>query len=241
MQTLHIDNREVELIKYFSADKICVEQLEVGDLVIKRSDGSVLYIFERKTVSDLSASICDGRLREQKMRLLGCYKANQIFYIIEGNLMKDKGVRVKGGVDTLLGSITNMLLRDGIHVLRTTSLEETFLLVQKLFKKCAEFKQDEPVEEAPRVEYAHVIKKRRKDNMTPQTILHASLCLVPQISDKIADVICERIKNVGELVDFLKAGGENAFEDFEFVIKNEKKRRIGKVASSRIHEFFVKM
>ena len=45
-------------------------------------------IFERKSLSDLIASIKDGRYNEQSLRLSECEVNNRnIYYIIEGNTM----------------------------------------------------------------------------------------------------------------------------------------------------------
>lgn len=42
--------------------------LDVGDITI--SNGACTFVIERKQWSDLAASICDGRLKEQKNRMI---------------------------------------------------------------------------------------------------------------------------------------------------------------------------
>ena len=61
--------------------------LELGDIEINISnvDFTNKFIFERKTLTDLNASINDGRYKEQKHRLLSSYSNNAITYIIEGD------------------------------------------------------------------------------------------------------------------------------------------------------------
>ena len=75
---IKIDVREAELLKRcqtnlemisnFKDLKIVPEQLPLGDIII--NDGlNDLVIIERKSLSDLAASIKDGRYEEQSYRL----------------------------------------------------------------------------------------------------------------------------------------------------------------------------
>ena len=71
-----------------------VAVLSVGDVEIRQqqqqqSEGSeiprdLLFVFERKTWSDLASSICDGRWAEQKARMTETIGAGRIAYIVEG-------------------------------------------------------------------------------------------------------------------------------------------------------------
>ena len=90
-----IDNRERELInllKAFSDNNgfkfvIEVEKLDIGDIIIKDDNDNTKLIIERKTISDLAASIRDGRYKEQSYRLNGNSLHNHnIIYVIEGNI-----------------------------------------------------------------------------------------------------------------------------------------------------------
>jgi ERCC4-type nuclease len=70
------------------------ENLEIGDFMIKSPDKNIVFIFERKTITDWAQSMKDGRYREQKTRLRAFYNQwiaakgfkPMIFYIIEGSL-----------------------------------------------------------------------------------------------------------------------------------------------------------
>ena len=81
---LVIDNRETELIEKLKEKKIkfSVEQLDVGDILYRNGE-EVILIIERKSVNDLKASICDGRGREQKARLLGSTPKERIMYLLK--------------------------------------------------------------------------------------------------------------------------------------------------------------
>jgi len=61
--------------------------LPVGDFVVSETEDftSAIYIIERKSISDLAASIVDGRFREQKSRLAESLNSESVVYLIEGS------------------------------------------------------------------------------------------------------------------------------------------------------------
>jgi ERCC4-type nuclease len=243
---LVIDNRENDLISKFQNDnKIIIEQLEVGD-IIYRQNGEIILIIERKTVKDLKASICDGRAREQKARLIGTTPIDRILYLIEGDLDKKLSEKINGlPVSTLIGSLINTQLRDGIKVYKTSSIDESVEFLQKLFEKIEKdgnnyFKNDD--KKISNSEYASTLKKSKKANMTPEIWFISQLSLIPQVTEKIASVITEKYKNVKELIIEYERTPEHLREkllaDLPFKLANGKNRRIGDKISMRIYNFF---
>jgi ERCC4-type nuclease len=95
---IKVDIREAELIKIFEnliatipvfKDlKIQLENLPLGDIIIYDDEKNTdILIIERKSISDLLASIKDGRYEEQSYRLGGSNQHNHnIMYIIEGDV-----------------------------------------------------------------------------------------------------------------------------------------------------------
>ena len=95
---IKVDVREAELIKIFESLiatipifkdlKIQLESLPLGDIIIYDDERNAdLLILERKSISDLLASIKDGRYEEQSYRLTGLNQPNHnIMYIIEGDV-----------------------------------------------------------------------------------------------------------------------------------------------------------
>ena len=95
---IKVDVREAELIKIFESLiatipifkdlKIQLESLPLGDIIIFDDERNAdLLILERKSISDLLASIKDGRYEEQSYRLTGLNQPNHnIMYIIEGDV-----------------------------------------------------------------------------------------------------------------------------------------------------------
>ena len=77
------------------------------------NDNNILIIIERKKYADLSASIKDGRYKEQKERLMHStsYKVRKI-YLLEGNNIKDFQFSLK----TFESIIINTMIRDEIFI-----------------------------------------------------------------------------------------------------------------------------
>jgi crossover junction endonuclease MUS81 len=240
-----IDTRESKIIQELRKTiEIKVEQLDLGDIVFKK-DGKIVFIIERKTVDDLKASICDGRHREQKARLLGCGEIshNRIMYLIEGNLNKKLNEKISGfPVSSLVGSLINTQLRDNIKVYKTYSLKETVEFLKKLLVKlnsedCDTFFS----EETKVIDYSTALKKKKKENMTPYIWFIAQLSLIPQVTEKIGKEIVKQYPTIVDLVKKYESLESNLREkllaDITFPIKNNKVRRIGNVISSRIYNF----
>lgn len=242
---LIIDNREHHLIEELQKTQqlFTTSQLEIGDIIFKK-DEEVLLIIERKTIIDLKASICDGRNREQKARLI-C-SGNHIMYIIEGDLSKSLDTKISGiPVSTLIGSLINTQLRDNIKVYKTSSLFETSEYIRKLFDKIDKDVDTYFQEGEKRIsssEYSKTLKNSKKANMTPEVWFISQLSLVPQVTEKISNEIVKKYINLINLMkeyertpDHLK---EKLLSDIIYPISLGKTRRVGDKVSKRIYMFF---
>ncbi|MEE9572210.1 MAG: ERCC4 domain-containing protein, partial [Candidatus Neomarinimicrobiota bacterium] len=92
---IKVDNREHTLIKLLKALNkdyefnldIEVAKMDLGDIAIMDETGAELLLIERKKITDLAASIRDGRYQEQSYRLNGYSLHNHnIMYMIEGKI-----------------------------------------------------------------------------------------------------------------------------------------------------------
>ena len=239
MTELIIDNRERDLISWLEGKGVehKVEQLDIGDILIRGVDGASLVVIERKTVADLKASIIDGRSREQKARLLntGIDRA-RILFVIEGAITP--GVR---GISTtnLLGSIINTQFRDNVKVYKTADMNETGLYVMQVFHK---FKTDlvTPSGGGGLSSYAETIQIKKKDNMTPDVWFNRQLCLVYQVTDKVAKVIIAEYPTAMDLVKAYTTSDnpKGLLMDLKYPIKNDKVRRVGEKISERIYSMY---
>lgn len=241
---LVIDNRERDLIKLLNelGVKHRVDVLDIGD-VNWLKDGELWMVIERKSVADLKASICDGRSREQKARILNCGLAkDRIMFLIEGSISKGLDAKLYNiPVSTLLGSIVNMQLRDNIKVYKTSSLNETANYIARMNQKIESdhenyFKDGDSVDD---VAYAATLKKKKRENVTPRVWYISQLSLIPQVTERIADSVCEMYPTVVSLVAAYdkidEADRPKMLSDLVYPIANGKTRRIGDKISTRIH------
>ena len=136
---IKIDNREHELIRmckyYLSISPIykdielVVEVLPLGDIIIC-DDKEEKLIIERKSLSDLSSSIKDGRYEEQSYRLNGLNHHNHnIIYLIEGDMNRLNLFKDRIDKTTLYSAMLSLNYYKGFSVLRSSNTEETALII----------------------------------------------------------------------------------------------------------------
>jgi crossover junction endonuclease MUS81 len=237
---LVIDNRERELIPLLSNVPHTTENLELGDVVFKAEDGSIISLFERKTWSDLGASIKDGRYHNQKKRLLESYPVHKLGYIIEGpgDFTDTEDVLINGiSKKTMLSCVYNTTLRDGIRVFRTQSIGDTVSLITGMMSRLV----DDPGVfggggEAPEQIVKHTVR-------TPSEFFLRALCQVPGVSKKTASTLVERYSTIYKFMG--EFSGSNETEKLKALkeittrdAKGKSKRISGTVAQSLL-EFIV--
>ena len=207
-----VDNREKGLVKLLNAYKfmnefehinIQIEQLPIGDIIIKdRETGEERVVFERKHVSDLASSIVDGRYKEQSFRLDGsCPLSNHnIIYIIEGSIasLNPKFTKVKPAA--IYSAICSLQYFKGFSVMKTINMEETCEYILRMADKIYREKPTTPYhpnkgeissnQQAPQ-EYADVVKRIKKDNITPENIGIIMLSQVPGVSPAVAKALLD--------------------------------------------------
>jgi len=136
-----IDTREhklIELIKNTSSFTIPYEikNLQLGDIIITPSKSpNKSLIIERKCMTDMIASIKDGRYKEQKIRLQAeiVNNSNTLFcYLLEG---MTNDLRLPNDKIVLYGSIISSMFRDKIPLIRTLSLLETLDMIIRLYER----------------------------------------------------------------------------------------------------------
>ena len=142
---IKIDTREQELFKKcesiiasvpkFTDIKLISETLPLGDIII--NDGiNDCIIIERKTFSDLAASIKDGRYEEQSYRLNGLEHHNHnIIYLIEGDINRFNSFKDRIDKQTLYSAIFSINYFKGFSVMRSNNLEETALIACNMVYK----------------------------------------------------------------------------------------------------------
>lgn len=126
------------LIKEEFKDNMC--HLHSGDIWIMLN-GKLLYLFERKTLADLSSSLKDKRWRGQKIKMSRMpIAANRTFYLIEDkqSLSNDLGDFIANR-NSIIGAQVNAIVRDGRRILRTIDAYETVYWILSLVEKSYTF------------------------------------------------------------------------------------------------------
>jgi ERCC4-type nuclease len=256
-----IDNRENELIEKvkklidtnpcFKDLEIVVENLPLGDIIISNGKDDILII-ERKSIRDLAASIKDGRYDEQSYRLNGiAHENHNIIYLIEGDINHFKNIKMDKM--TIYSAIFSLNYFKGFSVMRTFSVEETAFFIcnttKKLIKEENEKKkgyyskeniinQDKAlvVEEN---NYINVIKKVKKENITPNNIGEIMLCQIPGISTTAALTIMKKYTKIQDLILALQTD-ENCLKDISYLNNNGQQRKINKSSGEIIIKFLIR-
>lgn len=228
---LCIDYREKKIISLLNENFVGdfqVENLEVGDFIFKKQE-TPLLIIERKTTSDLMASIIDGRFRDQKQRL--ALTNLEVCYIIEKDSfqMNDKHRSM------YRGSIVNLIFKHRFNVLYSNSPNETKELLATIFNKINKGEMLSNFDPLTKNEGTGTFNSKSK--LISDNMFISQLCLIKGISKSIADKIIEKYKSPKDLINAYETGIESP-EDLlaELLLQNGK--RLGKVLSKRIYESY---
>ena len=135
---IKIDTREQELFKKCEATinsvpkfkdiQLISENLPLGDIIINDGINDCLII-ERKTLTDLAASIKDGRYEEQSYRLNGINHHNHnIIYLIEGDINRFNSFKERIDKQTLYSAMFSINYFKGFSIMRSNTLDETALI-----------------------------------------------------------------------------------------------------------------
>jgi DNA excision repair protein ERCC-4 len=193
---IHIlaDDREsrspvIEALKQHEGVEVTVSRLELGDYLL---DGRLL--FERKSMVDFAASLIDGRLFGQGIRLAASplHKA----MILEGNArdLISCGIRR----EALQGALIALTLFLGLPLLRSADAEETARLMLYADQQFESFASQTP----PRL---FVGKRPRGKRKTQMRILQS----LPGIGPSIAHNLLEQFGSVEAVL----AAGEQALQE----------------------------
>jgi|UniRef100_A0A6C0DZS2 ERCC4-type nuclease len=223
---VEIKSEEEMHVKIKNINIVCkILSLPIGDFIIE-NDNTPCLIIERKTLTDLSASIIDGRFREQKARLLDSIKdPNKILYVIENNMGK-----ISISNDIMESAMINLIFKHNYKMLRTGSNDDTFNNVLLLYKKIQgnEF-SDENIKDT--------CKMITKGNKLKQYIFINQLCLIPGVSESIAKVINDKYMTMSNLIsEWNKIENIKDKEKMLVDLQITDKRKIGKALSKKIYD-----
>jgi len=212
--SLYNDIIDRDLDNYKENIQINSENLLLGDIHITYKN--ITYIFERKTLQDLQASILDGRYKEQKARLLSNTSQKYITYIIEGDNILSSNTYDKYK-SMIQSAYLHTLFRDNIRIIYTKNIIETstfiLLVATKILDKPEKFLYEEYTADKCYTDFIK-LKKKKIDNIDVKSCFIMQLSQIPMISNVIAKNINSKYISMSNLVKSL-----DVFETNELKIK----------------------
>ena len=257
----------VLFIPAFKQLKVETAALPLGDIIIY-DDNDEKLVIERKCLNDLLASIKDGRYEEQSYRLNGLNHPNHnIYYLIEGdvnkaNRFKDNNIEKL----TLYSAMFSLNYYKGFSVMRTLSMEETAIFICNTANKLSKSEKKAYYENKPQVntvaniitsengekslegveqnlesdkDYISVVKKVKKENITPENIAEIMLCQIPGISSVTAIAIMDKFKTIPNLINEIQQN-DNCLKDISYQNSKGQSRKINKTSLANIVKFLLK-
>jgi len=232
--------------------------LHLGDALITSDDDKELIIVERKSLQDLLASIKDGRYEEQSYRLIHSsgHVPHHIVYVIEGIMNQLKSFAEKKMV---YSAITSLNMFKGFSVIRTSSVQETAewiaLTSDKMGREYAKGRflwtpqvvcttEQSTVEntvlppEPQPLAYCSVVKKVKKDNITPENWGEIVLCQIPGISSVSAVSIMKRFQSLSHLIQEVREN-PGCLDTIMCESGDKKPRKLGKNVIENIRSFLL--
>lgn len=257
MIKLLVDNRERAVIEHLDNIDFETCSLNIGDFQFWE-DQQLLMVIERKTYSDLAASIKDGRYAEQKFRLeelrsdTGC----SVVYFIEGKKPRKNSVVSGIPMSTLESALCTMfsnsqlitmenarecslalkcfLCIDEISVLDHDVGEECETL-KKIYKKLSKKKKNSSYVSAS----LQQSKSKKKSHMSYENIFVQQLCMIHQsVSLKIAEKLVQEYRSwAGLLEAYTIISEEQEKKNMLRDLRVDNRRKVGPVASNKVYEF----
>ena len=244
--TLAIDNNP----NYVTIE---TDTLPIGDILFKTDEGKDVLLVERKSLQDLIASVKDGRYEEQSHRLKHAsgFAPHNVVYLIEGMFSSLRSPLEK---KLIMSAMTSLLYFKGFSVFRTSGLQETSdVLIHMADKIDRNFMKGilpwylsspgEPdvttvsATSSNEIEsYSGLVKKVKKENITPENMGEILLCQIPGISSQYAQAILKQFEGFSALLTKVKEGTAD-FENIFYETKG-KQRRIPKSCGEEITRYF---
>lgn len=227
-------------------DELIIERKSISDLLSSIKDGR----YEEQSYRLNGSSIHN----------------HNIIYLIEGSILTQTqsqytnkyAIKTNKENDkfTAYSAIFSLNYYKGFSVIRTVSLEESALFIcncaNKLRKGIMDKKksyypnykinansdnlQNVETSTTPIPHYSQVVKKIKKENITPSNIGEIMLCQIPGISSITAVVIMNKFHTMDNLIKSIKEYGDTCLKEITYT-NNDKTRKISKSSIENIIKF----
>jgi len=206
----------------------------VGDIWIGDMSGNLLQeggvILERKSLTDLEASIIDGRYEEQRGRMLAYANEQKVAigYVIEGQTKGFQGRRFTG--DSVLKLISQIQFKHRIPVFQTDSMESTMSLADIIegewVKAKGQFSWQSGAGNSATPISASYTKSNSRDS--PDSFLIGVLTQCRGVSEALARIILEKVVNLEGLMKVTEV-------ELSLMADATGKRKVGKAVAGRLY------
>lgn len=261
---LIVDSREQEVYGHLKSMELPShiqlesQSLPLGDFLVCDENETAMLLYERKSFSDLFASIKDGRYEEQSFRLQNDSRfpnKKDIVYVLEGMYSQ---LKQRSDKKLLASTMTSLMFFKGFSVMRTSSPQDTaewmIHMIDKIHRDTSKGKvryggvsssMDCNISSNNHTEITHttetpcyssVVKSVKKENVTKENIGTIMLSQIPGISSKIASAIMEQVNHsFTNLIQMLKYEPEK----IENLKIGDKPRKISKTIVPSLKSFLL--
>ena len=253
----------LEISPSYKDIELVIENLPIGDIILSQNKFEKVII-ERKSLADLSASIKDGRYEEQSYRLNGPdFHNHNIIYLVEGDLNRVNLFKDRIDKTMLYSAMISLNYLKGFSVMRSMNIDETAVIICNMAYKIAktekegkhayymnakkqdpeqqeekEEKQKEEEEKEKQADnYCNVVKKVKKENVTPENIGEIMLSQIPGISSVTAIELMSQFKSLPNLIINIKEN-KHCLENLTYTNSKGQIRKINKSALANILKYF---
>lgn len=230
-----LDHREMELKRTMVDTFIFAKQLEIGDVLFAHMQ-NIVVVFERKTASDLSSSIIDGRYLEQKARLQAFSTTHcvPVVYILEGcSMIRHNDERLSA---TSLSALkTSMLFDPDIKVVYTDDVQQTVEFLRRAFRH---FSSNIDKIECPKATLDDIMCMKKNRLITSANLFRLQLSQIPGVSIKLSQLIASTFSNSAvTFFEELARDGREAMEQRIATLQTRTNRTIGAKNARKILQY----
>jgi len=263
---LHQILNQTTIIPVFKNIQIKSETLPIGDIIINDDSEDKVIIERKSVNDLLSSIKDGRYEEQSYRLNGLTHHNHNIIYLIEGDLNKINYFKTVNPPEknTLYSAMFSLNYYKGFSVFRSFNMEETANIICNMAYKIGKDFSKKPYyqnktqiempinescetalvtndEESDEVQvtdkhYVGVIKKVKKDNITPDNIGEIMLCQIPGISSVTALAVMEKYKTIPNLIKELELNSE-CLKDLSYINTKGQVRKISKTSLVNIAKF----
>jgi crossover junction endonuclease MUS81 len=259
----------IETIPSFKEIELKIETLPLGDIILSNKEEELVILERKSVNDFIASIKDGRYEEQSYRLNGLDHPNHNIMYLIEGDLNRVNRFRdTRIEKLTLYSAIFSLNYTKGFSVIRTFSLEESAIFIcnsaMKLRKNLLENKKPyypkislettKIIDQEPQLEnqsqldeekissdkdYVNVVKKIKKENVTPDNIAEIMLSQIPGISSVTALAIMEKYHTLSELLQALQENQE-CLKDLCYQTGKGQTRKINKTCIENIQKYLLK-